>query len=282
VVVPASAPHDYVGLFALERERLLELLRSFAPADWYRPTPCPGWDVLGLTLHLVGDDLSVVARHRDGHHGALPPADLDEVGFIGWLDALQMEWVGAARRISPPLGIELLEWCGRIVADTLAARDGSVPTARVTWASDEPVPAWLDQARELTEYWIHRQQLLQSTGRPSDLRPDLAGPVLDALRWAYPHRLGAVRRPAGSEVEVRIDDEALAREWRLTCDGRTWAFATRAAAPPLATVTMSAEQAWRLLTNNYVPALNGQIEWRGDGEIIEVLRRTRAIIGMPR
>jgi hypothetical protein len=39
----------------------------------------------------------------------------------------------------------------------------------VSWAGSGPVPAWLDQARELSEYWIHRQQLLQGLGRPSDL-----------------------------------------------------------------------------------------------------------------
>jgi hypothetical protein len=38
----------------------------------------------------------------------------------------------------------------------------------------------------LSEYWIHRQQLLQGLGRPSDLRTDLAEPVLDGLRWPTP------------------------------------------------------------------------------------------------
>jgi hypothetical protein len=51
------------------------------------------------------------------------------------------------------------------------------------------VPAWLDQARELSEYWIYRQQLRQGLDRPSDLRADLAGPVLAGLRWTYPCRL---------------------------------------------------------------------------------------------
>ena len=71
---------------------------------------------------------------------------------MAWLDEMQAEWVGAARRLS------------------------------------------LDQARELSEYWIHRQQLLQGLGRPSDLRADLAGPVLDGLRWAYPYRLAQALR----------------------------------------------------------------------------------------
>jgi hypothetical protein len=41
-------------------------------------------------------------------------------------------------------------------------------TAQVSWAGTSPVPVWLDQARELSERWIHRQQLLQALGRPSE------------------------------------------------------------------------------------------------------------------
>jgi hypothetical protein len=52
----------------------------------------------------------------------------------------------------------------------------------VSWAGHGPVPTWLDQARKLSEYWIHRLQILQALGRPSDLRADLAGRVLDGLR----------------------------------------------------------------------------------------------------
>jgi uncharacterized protein (TIGR03083 family) len=58
---PAEPPHDYTGLFLVERARLTELLASLEPADWDRPSPCPGWTVLGLCSHLTGDDLGFVA-----------------------------------------------------------------------------------------------------------------------------------------------------------------------------------------------------------------------------
>jgi hypothetical protein len=68
----------------------------------------------------------------------------------------------------------------------IISQDPMSPTANMSWASADPVPVWLDQARELSERWIHRQQILQALGRPSDLREDLAEPALEFLRWAYP------------------------------------------------------------------------------------------------
>jgi uncharacterized protein (TIGR03083 family) len=99
---------QFAPLFALERSRLLAVLRSLEPADWDRPSPCPGWSVLGLGTHLVGDDLSFLAWQRDDHHGTPPPDGLDEHGFIAWLDELQVEWVRAARRVRTLLEMYLL------------------------------------------------------------------------------------------------------------------------------------------------------------------------------
>jgi Mycothiol maleylpyruvate isomerase N-terminal domain len=45
-----------------------DLLASLDDADWGSPTPCPGWSVLDVSCHLVGDDLSLLARQRDSHY----------------------------------------------------------------------------------------------------------------------------------------------------------------------------------------------------------------------
>jgi len=64
---PATPPGDFAGLFGVERARLSELLRGLEPGDWQRPSPCPGWTVLGLCCHLLGDDLGLLSRQRDGY-----------------------------------------------------------------------------------------------------------------------------------------------------------------------------------------------------------------------
>jgi uncharacterized protein (TIGR03083 family) len=272
-------PRAFGPLFTIERARLLDMLQALAPTDWGRPTPCPGWTVLGLGTHLVGDDLSFVAWQRDDHRGTPAPDGLDEDGFIDWLDELQLEWVHAARRLSPRLVVELLAWLGSEVSQIVATQDPSLVTANVSWASARPVPRWLDHARELSERWVHRQQLLQSLGHPEDLRADLTEPVLDGLRWAYPYRLGAVQRPEGTSVVVAVRGPEVERRWNLVSDGGGWHFRPAADGNPVAELRLTTSQAWRLLTNNYDRRRDGTTVPSGDDEIIDTLLRTRAIIG---
>lgn len=279
MTIPSDAPADFAELFRRERVRLLELLRSLTADDWTRTTPCPEWDVLGLVHHLVGGDLGVIARHRDGHHGTPAPEGLDESAFVGWLDDLQVDWVRAARRISPRTAIDLLVWLGPQVADTFDGQDAAARTTNVSWAGDAPVPVWLDQARELTECWIHRQQLHEAIDRPTDLDEEVAGPVLDALRWAYPYRLTAAgTRAERAEIEVT---GPLERHWSLARTPAGWTFVDGSVTPPGALLSMTSEQAWRLLTNNYRTDIDGPLHTAGDPEVVDVLLRTRAVIGAP-
>ena len=226
---PAAPPHDYAALFGAERARLNDLLAGLRRADWQRPSPCPGWSILGLCGHLLGDDFGLLARHRDHHYGTPPPAGATESEFVAWLDEMQAEWVGAARRLSPRLITDLLQWTGPQIAGTFRREDPRARTASVSWRSG-PVPAWLDQARELSEYWIHRQQLLQGLGRPSDLRADLAGPVLDGLRWAYPCRLAQAPPRPGDTVTIAVTGPVTVT-WHLVAAGH-WMALRRSARNP--------------------------------------------------
>lgn len=281
MAIPTMQPFDYKSLFEVENDRLLTLLRSLTPSDWSRSTLCPGWDVHGFALHLLGGSFSVISWLLDEFRGTPAPNDSDEEVFIEWLDDLQATWVTPARRLSPRLLIELLEWSAKGFAEAMDAQDPSAIAAHVSWASAEPVPVWVDHARELTEKWIHRQQILQALVQPSGLGPDLAGPVLEALRWAYPYRLGEHRRETGAFVQIDIVDEQLGRQWRLVSNGVSWEFEGASPTIKLASMSLSGEQAWRLLTNNYDATTHGNLETNGDPELITTLLLTRAIIGKP-
>jgi uncharacterized protein (TIGR03083 family) len=278
---PAEPPSDFAGLFLLERARLSELLASLGPADWDRPSPCPGWTVLGLCSHLLGDDLGFVSRHRDGHFGTPGPDGASESEFVTWLDGLQNEWVHAARRLSPRIVADLLEWAGPQVTETMRGEDPRARTADVSWAGAAPVPAWLNHARELSEYWIHRQQLLQAVGRPSDLRVDLAGPVLDGLRWAYPFRLGQAPAQPGDSVTIAVAGPVTVT-WHLVATPAGWEYRDVPGTRTVANLEMTTEQAWRLLTNNLPSADRSSVKASGDETLLGILLRTRAIIGTPK
>ena len=279
--VPTEPPADYAGLFPVERGRLIELLAGLEAAHWQLPTPCPGWTVLGLCSHLLGDDLGLLARNRDGHLGTPGPDGASEGEFVAWLDELQSEWVRASRRLSPRLVTDLLVWSGPQIADTFRREDPQARTASVSWAGPEPVPMWLNQARELSEYWIHRQQLLQALGRDSDLRADLAGPVLDGLAWAWPYRLAQAPASPGDTVTISVTGP-VGRAWHLVAAQQGWHFRGEPGTRIVATLTMNTERAWRLLTNNLPAAAEPCLAAVGDRAITNIMLGTRAIIGAPK
>jgi uncharacterized protein (TIGR03083 family) len=43
---------DYRALIAAEGSALLAQLERIAPDDWTRPSPCAGWDLLDVIVHL--------------------------------------------------------------------------------------------------------------------------------------------------------------------------------------------------------------------------------------
>jgi uncharacterized protein (TIGR03083 family) len=59
-------PVAVLDLFPEERRHLLELLNGLTAKEWAAPTVCPGWSVKDVAAHLLGGDLSELARGRDG------------------------------------------------------------------------------------------------------------------------------------------------------------------------------------------------------------------------
>ena len=166
----------------------------------------------------------------------------------------------ASRRLSPRLITDLLQWTGPQIAGTFRREDPRARTASVSWAGPGPVPAWLDQARELSEYWIHRQQLRQGLGRPSDLRADLAGPVLDGLRWAYPYRLAQAPLEPGDTVTLAVTGP-VTEPGTLVAAGTGWRFDVQPGTRTVASLAMSDRR--RLAAADEQPASRQAVRPRG-------------------
>lgn len=282
VAPPSASPVEAVApLLEIERNRLLDLLKGLHEDDWQRLSPCPGWTVLGLASHLLGDDFGILSRRRDNYMGTVSPGDLSESAFIDWLDEVQLEWVRAARRISPRLLVELLEWTGPRLVEVLGGEDLSERSGRVSWAGPDPAPRWLDQLRELSEYWIHRQQLLEAVGRPVDLDPTLLRPVLLGLRWAFPYRLSGADLASDGAIQIAVG-KPISERWTLVASDGAWDFSEEPSHKHVsAHASLTADAAWRLLTNNLRGASSG-VEVTGDEGAVRVILSTRAIIGHPK
>ncbi|GAA5054965.1 uncharacterized protein (TIGR03083 family) [Thermocatellispora tengchongensis] len=236
---------DVRPLFPRERQAMVDLLRALAPADWSRPTVCPGWDVHAVVGHVLNDYMRRISGGRDGHRGAIFREDET---LPAYLARTNDEFVRAARQLSPRLMIELLDHLGPELDALWAGRDLNGPAGlNVSWAAtDVPSPAWLDIAREYTEFWVHQQQVRDAVEMPGADTPDLMAPVLATFARALPYALRAEDRPEGTAVALEATGPA-GGEWHAVRREGRWTLGTPAT-EPAARVRMDQDAFWRLAT----------------------------------
>ncbi|CAM5680121.1 hypothetical protein SRIMM317S_03293 [Streptomyces rimosus subsp. rimosus] len=200
-----GAPIDARPLFAPEHAALMATVRGLAPADWGREA-VPGWTVRDLVAHLLGDFYGRLSRDRDGHREG--PAFAPGETLEAFIHRINQEWVDAFSRVSPAALTDTLGLVGGRVARFFEGADPHAPSLGVSWAGADPAPMWLDSARDLTEFWTHRQQIRHAAGQGTDPDPRLLSVVLDTFLRALPHTLREVAAPAGTQIQVRIDGPA--------------------------------------------------------------------------
>lgn len=152
-----------------ERERLIELLGTLDDEQWAAPTECPAYSVQGIATHILGDDLSLLSRQRDGAVEGLvliaesmPGADFREL-----LDGFNDQWVESARFFSPALLVDLLDvvgrWTHRFYCDVDPMQPGeAVQLFGVAFGDSSPY--WHAIAREYLERWSHHSQIRRAIG----------------------------------------------------------------------------------------------------------------------
>ncbi|AXK36843.1 maleylpyruvate isomerase family mycothiol-dependent enzyme [Streptomyces armeniacus] len=262
---------------------LLALLGALDPADWSRPTVCPGWDVHDVVAHLLNDYLRRLSGSRDGHPGAVFTNDETLPSYVNRTNG---EFVTAARQLSPRVLTELLGHLGPQLDALWAAQRLDAPAAlSVSWAAPpgEDVPAWLDIAREYTEHWVHQQQIRDAVGRPGADGPDLLGPVVDAFLRGLPYALRDRGGPDGTSVRFDVTGPA-GGTWTAVRSVGRWALATgaaadRAAARDTARVAMDQDVLWRLATRGITPEeARRRSELSGDAGLTEAATSLLAIV----
>ncbi|GAB3458355.1 maleylpyruvate isomerase family mycothiol-dependent enzyme [Streptomonospora sediminis] len=281
-------PIDVRDRFAPERAALLELLGGLAPQQW-RATAVPGWSVGDTAAHILGDDYTRLAGLRDGHTAAPRPHPGE--AFETFIHRANREWVQAARRISPPMLMESLELTGRRVAAMWGSCDLHAPGLPVSWAGVAgAAPLWLDGARDLTEYWTHRQQIRAAVGLATEdgaaeegaggaAAPPVLAVVLDTFMRALPHTLRATPAAAGTRVRIAVPGAAGGTWTAEATAGGAWTMAAPAGGSADAQVELDAATAWRLCVRAIGPAqARARARIRGDGRLAEAACRIVSII----
>lgn len=262
---------DVRGPISGQRLRLLSLLGSLSDAQWAAPTAAPSWTVKDIALHLLDVDLSWLARNRDHDQSGLVSMPSGHAEFVGELDRRNQRWVDGARMLSPRLITDLLRWSGDKFDAYLGTLD-LTNSSSVYWAGEAPL--WFDLAREFTERWVHHNQIQDATrptasGQPPDEYLPL---VLRTFIWGFPHQYD---EPAPHGTAIGLDIPGIGA-WTLTRTGTGWSLDEGHAAAPAATLRMSGEAAWRLLTGASYET--SRVQLSGDPVLAQPLLRIRSII----
>jgi uncharacterized protein (TIGR03083 family) len=267
-------------LLADLHHELMALLRALTAADWDRPTSAGEWRVRDVAAHVLDGDLRRLSFHRDGHApGAPPEAASDEGALVRFLDGLNADWVRAARRLSPPVLVDLLAASGAQVAAFLAGlapqREAFFPVA---WSGPGASPQWLDVGREFTERWQHQQQIREAVGARLLTEPRWLRPVLAISAWALPHAYRAVDAPDGTAVTLEVQGAA-GGQWSVArADGR-WRLEAGGRADARSTVSLDEDAAWRLFFRGLTRAqARARAQVAGDRDLGEVLLGVLAVM----
>lgn len=126
-------PIIIVDLFAEILEELINLLSSLSTEDWDKPTACASWSVKDVALHLLGDDIGMLSRKRDGHSSAASIESWDEL--VALINDWNEMWVQAGRRMSSRLLIDLLRFTGAQVCEYFRSLAPYSIGGPVSWAT---------------------------------------------------------------------------------------------------------------------------------------------------
>jgi uncharacterized protein (TIGR03083 family) len=263
-------------LFCQIHGELLSLVRNLSSDDWSKATAARMWTVKDVVAHLLDSDVRRLSYQRDKAPMVPPEEPIENYrDLVNFLNRLNADWVGAARRISPRLLIEFLEITGAQVCELFKSLDPFAPAIfGVAWAGEQESQNWFDVAREYTEKWHHQQQIRDAVGAPSLTGRKWLFPVLDTFLRGLPHTYRETQADEGSSVAFIIAGEA-GGAWTLKREGGAWSLYTGEGEGTACEVRMDQDAAWRLLTKGL-----SREEAEARIEIIGDHRLGKPILGM--
>lgn len=271
-------PVNAVPIFEEVQQELIKLLASLTEKEWDISTISSHWNVKDIAAHLLDGDLRRLSIHRD-HHELSPPEEpiRDYASLVNFLNAVNNEWIRAAKRLSPKLIIELTEFLTPKVMEHLKSLD---PKGRakfsVGWAGEEQSENWFDIAREYTEKWHHQQQIREAVGRPLLVGKKWLEPLIDTLiRGVPPVYERHADNISGENMLIHISG-VIDDTWLLVNQGSGWKLYKAEDDDAAGTeVSMDDDTAWRIFTKNISEseALN-RITVKGNEDLGALIAKT--------
>lgn len=187
---------DLLAAVAAQHAELDGLLADAAPPDWSHPSPCAGWDVADVVLHLHQTDELALASLRgqlDASIEAVTGADPEAV------DRSAAESVAAARGGA---GADVLARWRTSAAELRAELAAADPRRRVQWVVGTLSVHTLAATR-LAECWIHTTDVAAGLGTEvvatDRLRP-IARLAWRTVPYAFAHAGEPAPGPVGFDL----------------------------------------------------------------------------------
>jgi uncharacterized protein (TIGR03083 family) len=270
---------DTRAMFRPVSSDLVALLRRLSPADWERPTVAGTWVVRDIVAHLLDSTLRRLSFHRDG---MMPPPrrSLNSPrDFVEFINGLNAQWVGAAKRLSPRVLTDLYERAGGEAADWFESLPLDAPALfAVSWAGETESAGWFDIGREFTELWHHQQQIRMAVDASSLPDSRYLAAVIDIAVRGLPYAFRDVPAEHGQTILIDVHG-ASGGQWTLMRDIEKWTLSRGAPSAATTRVRLDDDVAWRLLFNA-LPETEaaGALQIEGRPGLANALLRARSVI----
>ena len=259
---------------------LVALLNDLPAAGWEIATVAGSWQVRDVVAHLTDSTLRRLSFHRDGMPPPPPPQPIRSArDFVAFINALNADWVVAARRLSPRVLTDLFARASSEAADWFEALPLDAPALfSVSWAGESSSEGWFDVGREFTELWHHQQQIRMAVGAPALDDPRYLRAVIEIALRGLRHAYRDVEARTGELIALDISGPSGGR-WTLRRDEGRWTVLEGETLDPRTRVRMSDDTTWKLLFNALGPNdVQRDVQVEGDQSIAVPLLRARSVI----
>lgn len=243
---------ETLHLFPQLTAELIQLLKSLETKDWLKPSPIKGRTVKDLVAHLTDGSLRKLSIQRDGFNDETNIPKINSYGdLVNHIQTLNSDWMNVARRLSPEILIDLLEYAQGQLNDFIKRLD---PHGRalfpVSWAGESESQNWFDIAREYTEVWHHQMQIRMALGKPILLEPKYSEPLYDTFMLGLPHLFKDLQDfEQNYKVKISLSG-SLNKSWLIERQAEKWVIIEEKNLEIIHTsLEVPDDIAWKVFTN---------------------------------
>lgn len=244
---------ETLHLFPVLDRKLIELLKSLTTEEWDRQTVAKLWKVKDVASHLLDGNVRGLSASRDKFFGEKPENIYTYQDLVDFLNALNMSWTNATKRLSPQVIISLLEMTGKEYTEHLMTLDPfDEAIFPVAWAGQETSPNWFHIAREYTEKFLHQQQIRDAVGKQGIMTRELFYPFIDTFMFAFSHTFSHISAKKGTVVSIEISTD-IGGVWRIVKNDPGWELTNNNNLMPTSTIIIDPDTAWKLFSKSLKP-----------------------------